>query len=122
MDNTQKTTEFAWGILGNILASLLIALANILIGRFLPNAPSEVIDIISLVLPILFITLFLTRGHLRKIRLNARMISIGVVALVTILLIIGFGIAIRWLFEQRIETAVHPIYDVYRRIYDVTSP
>jgi len=120
--NTQKTTEFAWGILGNILASLLIALANILIGRFLPNAPSEVIDIMSLVLPILFVILFLTRGHLRKIRLNARMISVGVVTLVTVLLIVGFGIATRWLFEQRIETAVPPIYDIYRRIYDVTSP
>ena len=76
----------------------------------------------SLVLPILFVILFLTRGHLRKIRLNARMISVGVVALVTVLLIVGFGIATRWLFEQRIETAVPPIYDIYRRIYDVTSP
>jgi len=117
--DTQKTTEFVWGILVNILASLLIALANILIGKFLPNAPREVIDILSLALPILFIVPFLSRGRLRKMRLSP---SVVVVTLVTVLLIVGFGVSIRWLFEGRIETAVLPIYDVYRRIYNVPSP
>ena len=107
-------------MLGNILASLLIAVANILIGRFLPSAPSELIDILSMVLLLLVIGLLLIRGQLEWLRRGR--LSVIVVVLITTLLIIGIGISVRWLFEGRVETAVSPVYDVYRRVYDVLAP
>ena len=175
--NKKQTSDFVWGIVGNIVASLLIALANILVGRFIPNAPREVLDVSSLVLPLLIIFMFLYRDRIGKIRIEPRSWflkirksltqapqmeqvkyvfqsffsgvrqfvlqlseishqtkkwanylekaikpSVIIVTLITVFLIVGFGVSIRWLFEQRTITTVPPVYSSYRQIYDLLAP
>lgn len=180
--NKKHTSDFVWGIIGNIVASLLIALANILVGRFVPNAPREVLDVSSSILPLLIIFVFLYRGKIRRIRMKQihiepsvwllpirrlltqvpqkeqikqffhRLIgrmhqfalhlseisrqtknwatyfekaikpSVIIVTVVTVFLIVGFGVSIRWLFEQRTISTLPPVYSSYRQIYDLLAP
>ena len=175
--NMKQTSGFIWGIVGNIVASLFIALANILIGRFIPNAPQKVIDVSSLVLPLLIIFMFLYRDRIGKIRIapcswflkirelltqapqmeqirqlfrgsissvykfvlqlfktdhktknwtnyleKAIKPSVIIVTLVTVFLIVGFGVSIRWLFEQRIVTTIPSLNSSYRQVYDFLAP
>ncbi len=165
------------GIAGNLVASLIIALANILFARFAPNVSREFLDVASLVLPLVLIFIFLYRDELRKIQFNppawrlrirksitqapqieqvrqflqslAKRVrqfvlqlfemgrqtkgwldylertikpSIIIVTIITVFLIVSFGISIRWLFERRITTAVSPVYSSYQQIYDFLSP
>jgi len=175
--NEKQTSGFVWGITGNIVVSLLIALANILVGRFIPNSPREVLDVSSLVLPLLIIFLFLYRDKIRKVRVEPRLWfsqmrklltqaqlmeqnreffsrfigsvrqfvmqlfeinyqtknlanyldkaikpSIIIVTVITVFLIVGFGVSIRWFFEQRTITTIPSIYNSYLQIYDFLAP
>ena len=107
------------GIVGNISATLLIAIANILIGRFFHDFNGDVVSILSLLLILIF---FLSINYREKIRNLHVKISTKTVVLVTVLIIIGFGIAIRMYYEQRLGTNIPIIYDTYRQIYNVLSP
>lgn len=173
----KQSSDFVWGIIGNILASLLIAIANIFAGRFMPNAPREVLDVASLLLPLSFIFIFLYQDRIKKIRIEPRLWllqirklliqapqtkqigqfahrfingvrqsilrlfeighqtknlanhfekaiepSVVIVTLITVFLIVGFGVSVRWLFEQRTITTISPVYDSYRQIYDFLAP
>ncbi len=71
--NKKQTSDFVVGIAGNLVASLIIMLANILFGRFVPNAPQEVLDIASYVLPLVFIFMFLYKDKIGKIQFNPRL-------------------------------------------------
>jgi hypothetical protein len=175
--NKKQSSAFVWGIAGNIVASFLIALANILIGRFIPNAPREVLDVSSIILPLLFIILFLYRDKIRKVRIKprfclsqirklitqmpqweeiaenfrrifnnfrqiglrffeishqtvkladyfekAKIPSAILITLVTVVIVVGFGVSIRWLFEQRTITTIPPITSSYHLIYEILAP
>jgi hypothetical protein len=175
--NKNQTSDFALGIIGNLLASVIIAVANILFGRFIPNAPRDVLDVGSSVLPVVIIILFLYRDKIRKIRIEPRLWllrlrktitqtplavqikqffysvangirqfllrlsemrlqtknwkiylekaikpSVIIVTVITVFLIVSFGVSIRWLFERRIETASQPVYSSYQQIYDFLAP
>lgn len=48
--------------------------------------------------------------------------SVVIVTVITVFLIVGFGVSIRWLFERRIEKAVQPVYGSYQQIYDFLAP
>jgi|GEM_PF-5944892 len=175
--NKKQTSDFVLGIAGNLVASLVIMLANILFGRFVPNAPREVLDVASLVLPLLFFFMFLYKDRIGKIQFNPRLwisrirklitqaqqteqvkqffqsfidsvcrfvsqlLDIGhqtknwvnyleraikpsviIVTIITVFLIIGCGVSIRWLFERKITTAAPPIYNSYQQIYDFLAP
>lgn len=180
--NEGQSSDFVLGIAGNLVAGLIIALANILIGRFIPNFPREILDVASLVLPLIVIFVFLYRKRIKKIQIEPRLWflriresitktpqvgqvkqffydlisgvrhfitqlsriklprvklpsknwinylekaikpSVIIVTVVTVFLIIGFGVSVRWLFEQRVKTAVPPVYSSYQQIYDFLAP
>lgn len=175
--NEERPSDFVLGIASNLVASLIIALANILIGRFIPNFPGEFLDVASLVLPLILIFLFLYRNKIKKIRIEPRLWflriresitktpqvreigqlfydlingirqlvgqisriklqskdwvnyleksikpSVIIVTAVTVFLIVGFGVSIRWLYEQRIVKTIPPIYSSYQQIYDFLAP
>ena len=185
--NERQSSDFVLGIAGNLVASLIIALANILIGRFIPNSPREFLDVASLVLPLIIIFAFLNRKRIKKIRIEPRLWflriresitktpqvgqikqffhdlisggrqfitqlsrirlpsielprinlpsknwvnylekaikpSVIIVTAITIFMIIGFGVSIRWLYEQRTVRTIPPVYSSYQQIYDFLAP
>jgi hypothetical protein len=175
--NEKQSSDFVLGIAGNLVASLIIALANILIGRFAPNFSHEVLDVASLVLPLVLIFMFLYRGKIKQIRIEPRLWilriresitktpqagqikqlfygvvgcirqfitqlseiklqsknwinylekaikpSVIIVTVITVFLIIGFGVSIRMLYEQRTITTAPSVYSSYQQIYDFLAP
>lgn len=175
--NEKQPSDFALGIAGNLVASLIIALANILIGRFIPNSPREVLDVASLVLPLIIIFVFLYRNKIKKIRIEPRLWflriresiiktpqagqirqffyglvssvrqfitqisriklqsknwinylekaikpSVIIVTVITVFLIVSFGVSVRWLYEQRTVRTIPPVYSSYQQIYDFLAP
>jgi hypothetical protein len=173
----RNTTDFIFGIAGNLVASLLVAIANILFGRFAPNAPREVLDIASLILPLTAILLLLFKnkikkmivelclwitkirkstaqtlhpGFVKKLFINifdginqfikqffnmdrqmkkrqnlfemAIKPSIIIVTMITVFVVVGFGVSIRWLYEQRTITTIPAVYSTYRQVYDLLTP
>lgn len=117
--NDKQSSEFILGIANNLFASLIIMVANILIGRFIPNSPREFLDIASLLLPLTAIFMFLYRNKIKKIRIKPSAI---IVMAITAFLIISFGVSIRWLYEQRTERTILPVYSSYQQIYDFLAP
>ena len=175
--NDKQSSDFALGIAGNLVASLIIALANILIGRFIPKSPREILDVASLVLPLIVIFVFLYRNKIKKIRIEPRLWflriresvtktpqagkiryffnnllsglrqlitqlsriklpsknwknyldkaikpSVVIVTVITVFLIVGFGVSIRWIYEQRTVRTIPPVYSSYQQIYDFLAP
>ncbi|MFN8381695.1 MAG: hypothetical protein U0V02_07135 [Anaerolineales bacterium] len=175
--NDKQPSDFILGIAGNLVASLIIALVNILIGRFIPNSPRELLDIASLVIPLIVIFVFLYRNKITKIRIEPktwflqiqRLItqtpqagqvrhffydlvngvrqsviqltklmlqsknwvrylekaikpSAIIVTAISVFLIVSFGVSIRWLYEQRTERTILPVYSSYQQIYDFLAP
>ena len=115
----KKTLDFIWGIVGSLVASLMIAIANILFGRFSPNFPREILDVFSIILPLLIILIYLYREKIKKVHIRP---SIIIVTIVTMFLIVGFGVSIRWLFEQRTAITMPYVVNSYRQIYDILAP
>mgnify|MGYP003972785183 CR=1 FL=1 len=175
--NPKQTSDFILGIAGNLVASLIIALANIFFGRFAPNTPREFLDVASLVFPFVFIFMFLYKDKIGKIRFNPRLKflhirkslthapltkqvkqffqsfingvkefvsqllesgrqtknwanyleraikpSVIIVTVITVFLIVSFGVSIRWLYEQRTITTTPSVYSSYQHIYDFLAP
>lgn len=175
--NEGQSSDFVLGIAGNLVASLIIALANIFIGRFIPNSPREILDVASLVLPLIVIFVFLYRKRIKKIRIEPRLWfsriresitktpqvgqvkqffsdlingvrqfitqlskiklpsknwinylekaikpSVIIVTIITVFMIVGFGVSIRWLYEQRTVRTIPPVYSSYQQIYDFLAP
>jgi len=173
----KQSSDFVLGIVGNLVASLIIALANILIGRFIPKSPREILDIASLILPLIIVFMFLYRNRIKKMRIELRLWilriresitktpqtgqirhfsndlisglrqlvlrlsriklqsknwknylekaikpSIIIVTVITVFLIIGFGVSIRWIYEQRTVRTIPPVYSSYQQIYDFLAP
>lgn len=114
-----KFADLAWGIVGNIVASLFVAIANILFGHFFSNFSREILDFISLSFPLAIILIFLYRKKIKHVRIKP---SITIVILITTFVIVSAGVSVRWYYEQRIERTILPVYSSYQQIYDFLAP
>jgi hypothetical protein len=128
--NSLEQSTFAKEVIGYLVASLLLFITNVLAVRFWPEASREWLDGLSIFVPLTLLLLFVFRSEIAKMRGKIGKVrrpspSIVIVLVVTMVLIIGFGLLFRWISEGRvpnIDTISPTIYDAYRRIYNVIKP
>jgi len=117
------TRDFAVGVVGNLVAALLVFWVNVLGARFLPAASRKLLDMLSIVVPLALLLLFLYRGHLGRVKRFGPSLLLALVA--TVFLIVGFGLVFRWMTEgrvQNVERLSPAVYNIYGRLYDLIGP